>query len=279
MPTNVQTEYGVKSYAAESLAGDSAAMHLLRLQVSRIAPHFRTALVTGERGTGKEGIAREIHRISGAEGPFSSLEVDVFAENRAPVELRGVLYLKGLDRLEPALQERLVERLRVIQRETRILVASECDLRGMLATGRLRQNLASRVGSLEIRVSPLRDRIEDLEAVAASMLRRANARGWLSEDALDALRAHSWPGNLAELWTVMCHVARVLGAIGTADLPELVPSVASDTGVRLDHVMQRHVFEVLQRCSGNKVRAAEMLGISRSTLYRMLEAAGDSVAG
>jgi len=284
-PIEVQPEECrcVQPYAEEVLGGDGAAVTRLRLQISRIAPHFRTALVTGERGTGKETVAREMHRLSGgagAAGPFSVMEIGAFAEGRQPVELSGVLFLTGLDRLEPALQERLVERLRAIQREVRIIVASECDLRGMLATGRMRQNLAARVGSLEIRVSSLRDRMEDFEAVAAAMLARRGAAGWFGAEALRAMRGHDWPGNLAELWSLTGHVAAVAGVIAPKDLPELrARDEAGDSGARLDKVMQRHVFEVLQRCSGNKLKAAELLGISRSTLYRMLEAAGDSGAG
>jgi len=264
-----------QAYAGEVFTGQGAAAALLRLQVSRIAPHFRTALVTGERGVGKETVAREMHRLSGAaQGPFTSMDVGVFAQDSDRIELCGVLYLHGLERLEPGLQERLAARLRVIQRETRIVFASECDLRAMLATGRLRQNLSSRVGALEIRVGVLRDRMEDFDLLAASLLKRVEGRGWFGQEALDLLKKHEWPGNLAELLRVARQVRRVEGEIRAGDLPELSVESEDNEAVKLDHVMQRHVFDVLQRCAGNKLRAAKMLGISRSTLYRMLEAAG-----
>jgi two-component system response regulator HydG len=265
----------VQPYADEVLTGNGAAVSLLRLQVSRIAPHFRAALVTGERGTGKETVARAMHRLSGAaEGLFSRIDVGNFAQGFERVELNGLLFLYGLERLEPGLQERLSQRLKQIQRETRIVFASECDLRGMLSTGRLRQSLSSRVGALEIRLAALRDRMEDFEELASRMLLRLDAAGRFGEEAYRVLKLHSWPGNLAELWSVASSTARIQGEILPCDLPDLVTTNQSDTGgERLDRVMQRHVFEVLQRCSGNKLRAAEMLGISRSTLYRMLEAA------
>ena len=280
MTTLTRVDDGVQPYAEEVFAGAGAAASRLRLQVTRIAPHFRTALVTGERGTGKESVAREMHRLSASKpGPFCALEIAQFAEGTDPVELTGLLFLHGLERLEPALQDRLAQRLKRIQRETRIIFASECDLRGMLATGRLRQNLSSRVGGLEIRVAALRDRMEDFEELAKAMLARDQAPGCLGDAALRIMAQHTWPGNLAELSHVMAHVTQVQGEILPGDLPELVTAEIQNTSaVSLEKVMQRHVFDVLQRCSGNKLRAAELLGISRSTLYRMLDAASESGA-
>ena len=277
-PTAIAADPRGQPYAADVTSGEGQAASRLRLQISRIAPHFRTALVTGEAGSGKETVAREMHRLSGsaALGPFQLMDIADFADAHFSIELAGVLYLTGLDRLDPAAQERLVDRLRAFQRELRIIVASDCDLRSMLATGRMRQNLASRIGSLEIRVTSLRDRMEDFDLIVAAMLARVNARGQFTFDAVNTLKLHAWYGNLAELWSVVQHVAEVQGMIEPRDLPELLaPESSADSGARLDKVMQRHVFDVLQRCSGNKLRAAELLGISRSTLYRMLEAAAE----
>lgn len=275
MTTQIPEAHDVQPYADEVFAGEGAAVTRLRLQVNRISPHFRTALVTGERGVGKESVAREMHRLSGLKsGSFRALDIARFAAGAESVDLHGLLFLHGLERLEPDLQERLANRLKLIQRETRIIFASECDLRGMLATGRLRQNLSSRVGSLEIRVATLSDRTEDFDVLARSMLQRNQAPGWLGDEALQTLARHTWSGNLAELWKVIGQVSSLRGEIAPVDLPELKAAETSDPGgVRLEKVMQRHVFDVLQRCSGNKLRAAELLGISRSTLYRMLEAA------
>jgi two-component system response regulator HydG len=278
MMTTTQVENEVQAYAEDVFAGESAAVARLRLQVTRIAPHFRTALVTGELGVGKESVARELHRLSGvsAVAPFSAMEICSFAEGQEPVDLRGVMLLRGLDGLDPALQERLVERLKTIQRETKIVVSSECDLRSMLATGRMRQSLASRVGGLEIRVTPLRERMEDFDGIAAAMLSRLGGVGCFGADALQAMKKHSWPANLAELWSFVDQVTSVRGVIEPGDLPEMIAlAVPDESGARLDKVMQRHVFEVLQRCSGNKLKTAELLGISRSTLYRMLDAAAE----
>jgi DNA-binding NtrC family response regulator len=283
MMTSTPAEKEVQPYAPEVLAGECAAVARLRLQMVRIAPHFRTVLVTGEAGTGKESVAREMHRLSGASqdaDSFSAIEIGLFARGQNPARLSGVAYLMGLERLEPGLQESLVARLKAIQRETRVIVGCEADLRGMLSTGRLRPSLAARVGSLEIRVASLRERMEDFETLATSMLERVNVAATLSPDALEAMKRHRWPGNLAELWKLIGTLSGLRGVIGVRDLPAFASAEASgELGTRLEQVMQRHVFEVLHRCSGNKLKAAEMLGISRSTLYRMLEAAGDAAAG
>lgn len=282
MTTTTPAETEVQEYAPEVLAGESAAVVRLRLQITRIAPHFRTMLVTGEAGTGKGTVAREMHRLCGAsqdQEPFSAIEIGAFARGQLPARLSGAVYLHGLERLEPGLQEPMVEQLKVIQREMRVIVGCESDLRGMLSTGRLRPSLASRLGSVEIRVASLRESPEDFEALAAAMLARVNPGATFSLEASEAMQRHRWPGNLAELWKLVCAVARVQGEVGVRDLPAFAEAeTPGEAETRLEQVMRRHVFEVLQRCSGNKLRAAELLGISRSTLYRMLEAAGESSA-
>ena len=271
------TSPSIPSCLAEVFAGPSEPAERLRLQVTRIAPHLRTALLSGEAGSGKQTVARELHRLGGAHTlPFVARDVDEFARSTDRVAPSGVLYLYGLERLEPGLQQELTRRLRMIQREMRVLFGSRVELRALLATGRLRQQLAARVGAIEIRVPALRDRVDDLECLAGLMLVRAGSAGVLGEAALDELRGHTWPENLAELRRMMEQVAGVPGAIAPGDLPGFaVAAPGAVSAVRLEDVMQRHVFEVLERCSGNKLRAAEMLGISRSTLYRMLEATAE----
>jgi DNA-binding NtrC family response regulator len=281
MTTTTPTETEVQEYAPEVLAGENTAV--TRLQIARIAPHFRTMLVTGEAGTGKETVAREMVRRCGAAhelDSFSAIEIGAFARGQLPARLAGAVYLHGLERLEPGLQEPLVEQLKVIQREMRVIVGCESDLRGMLSTGRLRPSLASRLGSLEIRVVSLRERTEDFEALSAAMLERVNPGASFSAEAMEAMKRHRWPRNLAELWKLVRAIAGVQGVVGARDLPAFAEAeTAGEAETRLEQVMRRHVFEVLQRCSGNKLKAAELLGISRSTLYRMLEAAGESEAG
>jgi DNA-binding NtrC family response regulator len=245
--------------------GESAAVTRLRLQVARVAPHFRVALLVGEVGTGVEAVARRMHSLSpAASGEFVSLSAEKFASGAAFVPA-GVLFLHGLEVLDPAAQGEFLRRLHGIARETRVLVATAADPRGMVATGRLRAEVYERVGTLELRVAQLRERIGDLPALLGADVR-------FGERALDRMRRYAWPGNLLELAQVKARVSG-LGRVVEPDDLELADSVA-EKAVRLDEVIERHVVQVLERVGGNKLRAAEMLGISRSTLYRMLEGVG-----
>ncbi len=264
--------------ADDVFSGTSALAERLRLQVTRIAPHVRTALLTGESGSGKQTVARALHRLSGAHAaPFVAQDVEEFADDEKPALRMGVLYLYGLERLEPALQGKLTRRLRMVQREMRVFFASRLDLRLLLATGRLRQGLGARVGALELHIPALRERLEDLDSIARGMLMQAGSTAAFSPEALAGLKQCTWPENLAELRRVVEQVAGREGTILPEHLPALrVAASSEEQNVRLEQIMQRHVLEVLQRCAGNKLRAAEMLGISRSTLYRMLEAAAEA---
>ena len=261
---------GLEAFADEVFAGDGAAVRRLRLQIGRIAPHFRVMLLTGERGTGKRTAARELHRLSPVDAyGFASLPIGEVAEGIGIPEGCGTIYLEGLDTLSGELQGKLVKRLGELERRIRVVLGSEADLKGMLAAGRMRHDLYETVGMPEIRAAPLRERMEDFDELAGAMMGRCGAT--FGESALEVLRGYGWPGNLAELWQVCLEVAETAeGVVEAGDLPRLGGANVKDA-VLLDEVIERHVRDVLQRCSGNKLRAAELLGISRSTLYRMLE--------
>jgi transcriptional regulator of acetoin/glycerol metabolism len=124
---------------------------------------------------------------------------------------------------------------------------------------------------LEIRIAPLRERLDDLEGIASSLLRKDGRDAWFAPSAIAVMSRHQWPGNLRELAKVCRALGSVDGAVDGHALPPLEGTPVRSS-VRLDEVMQKHVMDVLQKCSGNKLKAAELLGISRSTLYRMLEA-------
>ena len=262
-------------FADHVLLGESVAIRHLRMQISRIAPHFRLALITGESGTGKLTVAHEMHRLSpAARRPLCVLSIASFIQRYSPeseLVRAGTLVLRGLGSAEAVLQNALLLQLPLVPRETRIVFTSGAGLKGLLAAGRIEHALAQRLGTLEIRVPPLRQRPEDVALLATGMLGFGD--GGFSPAALECLRKHGWRGNLAELWQLCRQLSERSLPIRPEDLPVLDQGRSSElTALRLEDVMQRHVKDVLARCSGNKLKAAELLGISRSTLYRMLGA-------
>jgi len=307
------------------LLGDSVAIRRLRSQIQRIAPYFRTALIRGEVGSGKQLVGRAIHALSpGAEGPFIVIKSYALAESVAngdmarssaspsPASLLesasgGTLYLDSFGELPFALQASLFRFIRACEERRaapvastgnsyrrpspldsrltppRILAASDRDLRTLAAIGQFRQDLYARLSAVEILVPPLRQRIEDIPILSAWLLRRlAEKTGqspkMLAEATLAQLQGQIWPNNLRELERVVSQAASLAeGAIieprHLLSLVEAPPSVPPPIKIeRLQDVIHNHVLDVLTRCGGNKLRAAELLGISRSTLYRMLDA-------
>jgi DNA-binding NtrC family response regulator len=285
-------------------------MRRLRSQIQRVAPYFRTALVRGEPGTGKEHAARALHLLSpGVDGPFvpcpiASLtealtadEAQPAAPSRATQLLEsaqgGTLYLEEIGELAYPLQASMVRLLKAFEErraetrrwELRIVAATHRDLRTLSAIGQFRPDLYARLSVVEVLVPPLRQRDEDIPVLAAKILRRIARKSGehtklLSPDALARLQHHPWPGNLRELRRVLARAAdRADGTtIEPRHLVALTESVSAPSATppiarieRLQEVIQQHVLSVLTRCAGNKLRAAELLGISRSTLYRMLD--------
>ena len=260
-------------------AGESPFAERLRVQVRRIAPHFRTALLIGEPGCGKADVARELHKLRPvASGPFLCCSAEEFATGIVDEVRFGSLFLNHLSALRPALQDQLLLRLHrldsLLGGETRLIVANDTHLRGIVAAGRMRQELFARVASIELRIPPLRERLEDLPAMLAHLTVVPPA----TQEVFALFRDHAWPGNLRELRDLLGH-ALIASNGHTIELKHLQgfaiaphrDSYEPPAEARLDFVMKRHVADVLERCSGNKLRAAEMLGISRSTLYRMLD--------
>ena len=215
---------------------------------------------------------------------------------------RGTLFLDGVSEMPLEAQGRLVRALRKqesaqSQREAsqrtdlRIIAATEADLRILVSTGRFRHDLYRRLATVDIALPPLRKRMEDLPELARRFLGRfAQLYGRsvheIADEAMESMKMYRWPGNLRELEEVLrkgvlqCkgsvvesqHLPAFAGTRGTG------PSTAVDgESVRLQDVVEQHVLRVLKDCAGNKLRAAEVLGISRSTLYRMLDA-GTSAA-
>ncbi len=315
----------VTSGGDRELIGKSAAMQALLSLIDRIAQARTTVLITGESGTGKERVARTIHERSGREGkllvvncgalPEHLMESELFGHEKgaftgAGARHRGLfqeasggtLLLDEVGELPLSLQVKL---LRVLQErrvrpvgatgevevDVRLLAATNRDVEAEVAAGRFRQDLYYRLNVIRVTLPPLRERREDLALFAERFIRRfASEMGkdvqGLTQDALRALEAYPFPGNVRELENVMERaVALAVGrTIGLGDLPQEISGAAGgsarslvelpEEGCQLDQVMgeveRRLLLEALSRTGGVRKRAAKLLGISFPSLrYRL----------
>lgn len=276
------------------LAGSSAAMAQLRGQLRRVAPYFRTALLTGERGCGEAIAARILHQMSALhDRPFleltpSAAELRFNSRGLPTGQLDGMLYLPQPHRLSRSTQVLLLRLLREHGPQAPRMVAyAERGLRSLVSSGSFSADLADALGALRITLPALRERAEDIPALLTHMLqaiaeKRSSRAPELAPNLLEAAMRHPWPGNLVQLHSAAVGLSNRTGAsaLQAADLiavlsavPDAQPRERRETCLmRLDDVIQEHIRSVLSACNGNKLRTAEVLGISRSTLYRMLDA-------
>jgi DNA-binding NtrC family response regulator len=172
-----------------------------------------------------------------------------------------------------------------------VFFSSRAPLRKLAASPRFRADLCHRLTAIRFIMPPLRERRDDLAVLADSFARHfSSTHGKLvfgiGPQTLERLAAHNWPGNVRELQSVIQTAALDCEGrwIRPIDLPPLSLAPESDSEISaeddpsLDRAIMRHVDRVLARADGNKLRAAKMLGISRSTLYRLLDAASVSRA-
>ena len=275
------------------LDGSSAAITKLRGQIRRVAPYFRTALLVGEPGCGQEAAAQYLHQLSAlSRRPFVDLAltdtVALFRDSHADHVLAsiGTFYISRPEQLSRSIQDALLGLLRRHGSQAPRLVAfTERSLRPLISTSGFSAELADALGALRIVIPPLRDRSEDIPQILTLMLqgisRQSGARlPELALDLLDAARLLPWRGNLTQLAAVAeglieranrltLHALDLDVVLGAISPPNSHP--AKIRMLRLDYVVQEHIRAVLFACNGNKVHTAEILGISRSTLYRMLD--------
>jgi DNA-binding NtrC family response regulator len=209
----------------------------------------------------------------------------------------GTVFLDEIGETSPALQSKLLRVIqsREIQRvgspevkmvDVRVIAATNRDLRAEVLAGRFREDLFYRLSTIEIRVPGLNDRPEDIPVLVHHFLKKySEAYGkvfqGLTRRAQIALLQHDWPGNVRELENAISSAAITASAdfIDVADLPEHLQhphrlSATSDNSWRpvpLDEVRKVHIERVLEMCNGNRVRAAQTLGIGRTSLYRFLK--------
>ncbi len=206
----------------------------------------------------------------------------------------GTLFLDEVAELPLAMQAKLLRFLQDFevrpvgstttrQVDVRVVAATHQNLRRMVEDGRFREDLSYRLSSVQIRLPRLADRQEDLPLLVRHFLRRfatqyQKPRLTLSTRAQGLLMRHPWPGNIRELENVLsfgCMMSED-GTIDIRHLPEYLrgsrpgPGDESDCFLTIEAIQRRHALKVLERVNGNRRQAAEVLGISRATLYRLL---------
>jgi DNA-binding NtrC family response regulator len=302
---------------APELIAESPAMRPVLQLMRQVAPSDANILITGEHGTGKEVVAGWIHAGSAragrplvavslgglSEGVFESemfghvkgAFTDARTDRMGRFEVAeggtllldevGTLGLRQQAKLLRVLESGELERVgssRTRKVDARVLSATNADLRAEVTAGRFREDLLFRLNTIEIHLPPLRERREDIAALAQHFLSRHSSRYrkplvGFEADALVALQAHPWPGNVRELDHAIERAA--LLATGTqvraADLG-LQPAGPATTleDMPLDEVERVLIRKALERHDGNVSQAANALGLSRSALYRRLQQYG-----
>lgn len=290
----------------------------------RVAKHVGTVLIVGETGTGKEKIAHAIHEYSQrCSQPFVDINCAALPENLVESELfgyekgafsgadsgkpglfelanLGTIFLDEIGELDLKVQVKLLRVLdrapyyrlgghRKISADARVIAATNRDLKEEVRAGRFRKDLYHRLSQFELCVPPLRERPEDIVALAEHFLTQEGAGLKFSRDALRVLESYSWPGNVRELQNVVNKV--VVSAqgpeIGVSEVRQELANTQSGASehleipqadISLDSVEAQAIAKALQKTGGHRGRAAAQLGISRRTLSRKLRQYGLSAA-
>jgi transcriptional regulator with PAS, ATPase and Fis domain len=290
-----------------------ALKRVMRL-VEQVACHPAAVLIVGETGTGKEMIARSIHShslrcnkawvdVNCAAIPEHLVESELFgyekgafsgadAQKIGYFEMAdgGTLFLDEIGDLDPRVQVKLLRVLdgvpyyrlggsKKVSVNVRVVAATNQNLEELVRAGRFRNDLYHRLAEFKLEIPPLRDRPEDLLAIAEQILHQHYPNSRFSSDAVTALLTHAWPGNVRELRNSIFRAVMLARnaheEITSADL-KLSQDTAPGHGKTplnrdLDQVERQIVFDTLDRHGGNQGKAAEALGISRRTLLRKLK--------
>jgi len=318
-----------------NLTGDGQGIASLRAAIERVAPTGSRVLITGAPGSGKETVARMIHAKSRrAQGPFVALNCAILAPERFESELFGVesganphasprrvgvlerahggtllldevseMPMETQGKIARVLQEQSFERVGAgsasrVKVDIRVLASTTKDLTHEIAAGTFREDLYYRLAVVPLRVPALRERREDIPALAASFLQHAAETSGLparslASDAIAALQAHDWPGNVRQLRNIMdwlmimrsnetseafraeqlptelsAHAPRALAIDPSADLMALPLREARDV------FETQYLQAQLLRHGGNISRTANFVGMERSALHRKLKQLG-----
>ncbi len=301
------------------LVGASPAMERVYEMVSRVAPSSATVLITGESGTGKELVAESVHRLSRRAGsPYlvvncgaltpTLIESELFGHERGSFTGAdrvhhgfferadgGTLFLDEVSEIPLELQARLLRVLEAgtvtrvggekpVKVDVRIIAATNRDLEARVAEGKFRADLLYRLKVFPIALPPLRERLEDVTALARHLLAELNRKEsgdkTFTPAALDILQRCAWPGNVRELRNVI-HRAFIL-AEREIDPSHLAPELSGQGAAKelpvplttLAAAERRLVLATLEHFEGDRRRVAKALGVSLRTLYNRLREYG-----
>ncbi len=326
----------------QPLIGESPAMQEVFRTIGRLSRSTISVLITGETGSGKEVVARALHEHSPRAGkpfvaintaaiPGELLESELFGHERGAFTgahaarpgrfeeaAGGTLFLDEIGDMPLPLQTRLLRVLAegdyyrvggrdLLRADVRVVAATHQDLKAHIAAGTFREDLFHRLNVINIDLPALRDRVEDIPALARSFLRQAAKEMGLEvkhlrPDTLRALEVRSWPGNVRELQNIcrqLCVMAPgeqifpddLPGELGGAEsmpsstdwreplriwaaqaLQEGTPDLLPETRAAMEQVM---IEVALEHTAGKRIEAARLLGVGRNTLTRKLNEQDD----
>jgi len=308
------------------LIGSAPGMLAVYNQIARSADSMVPVLIIGESGTGKELVARALHTNSRRSSrPFVAVNCGAIAESLVESELfghargaftgavadtkgifeqaqGGTVFLDEIGETSLALQVKLLRVLeqgevrpvgatRVVRVDNRIIAATNADIERAVADKQFRDDLYYRLSVIVIRIPPLRERRDDIPLLVTDFLKKACTRAGrrvdLAPEALAALVAYDWPGNVRQLENTIERL--VLFSRGTVIVPVDLPpelggtrrdavSPAFEDLPTLEELERRYLLHMLKAVGGNRTRAAAMMGVDRRTLYRMAERFGVPLA-
>jgi len=316
------TQDGDYQIDVSQIVGNSPEILEICKTIGCVAASNATVLITGESGTGKEVVAHALHHHSERPGLFLPVNCSALSENLLESELfghekgsftgafahkegkfeqtdEGTLFLDELGEMPPSLQAKLLRVLqegrfervggtRTLTSNSRIIAATNRDLKAMIADGSFREDLFYRLNVVHIHIPPLRERMQDLPLLIEHLLAKINIRQHTSiknitESAWRRLQAYQWPGNIRELENTLTRAAVLARGdsigIDLLNLPDGNPvagnsqELVDESSFRLVSLQQlehEHIAAVLQHERWHKGRACEILGISRPALERKI---------
>jgi DNA-binding NtrC family response regulator len=317
---NLETSNSAPRHNQQQFIVSSDVMRKFMGMVERVAKHVGSVLITGETGTGKERTAQVIHEHSvRSKKPFVEINCAALPEHLVESELfgyekgafsgadttkpglfelahSGTIFLDEIGELDLKVQVKLLRVLdrapyyrlgghRKVTTDVRVVAATNRNLKEEVKAGRFRKDLYHRLSQFELCVPPLRERPEDIAALAEHFLSQESNGQKFCQESIHALQNYSWPGNVRELQNVvkrLCvacfdqeiSVLDVCAELGNADSEEHDPVSSPATPKPLESVEADAIKKALEQTGGHRGMAAEQLGISRRTMSRKLKEYG-----